>query len=95
MQAFKGSLAATGNSEVLAAHKGTSGFSYRLNWTRTGGTLEYDIGYTADGKPMFSLMGTWAGTVLVQRAPGRGGSNLDWDSIPGESYTANDSRVLE
>lgn len=94
MRAFKSSLAASGNSEILYADPCSSGFSYRLNWTRTSGTLEYDMGRNPEGKPMFSLMGTWAGTVLVQRAPGRG-ATLDWDSIPGESYTANDSRVLE
>lgn len=93
-QGFTGSLAATGPGEVLYG-EGQSGFSYRLHFTRSSGTLEYDMGRTIEGKPTFALMGTWAGTVNVQRAVGRGGSNLDWNNMPGESYTSNDSRVLE
>lgn len=92
-QAFSKSLTATGNSETLQAERG--GFSYRLNWTRTSGTLVYDLGYTRQGKPTFSLTGTWVGTVLVQRAPGLGLDAASWIAMPGESYTANDSRVLE
>lgn len=93
MAGHSGSLAATGNSEVL---KGINGdFSYRLAFTRTTGTLEWEIGHTEEGRPTFSLTGTWTGTVNVERALGRGGSNLNFTAMPNESYTANDSRVLE
>jgi len=95
-KAANGSLAATGVSEVLpATGDSPGGFSYRLSFTRSTGTLEYDIGRTHQGKPTFALLGTWTGTVVVERASGRGGANLDWNAMPGESYTANDVRVLE
>ena len=93
-RAMTGSLAVTGNSDVLEA-EGQAGFSYRLTFTRTTGTLNWDLGRTIEGKPTFSLTGTWTGTVNVERAPGRGGDNLSWTAMPDESYTSNTSRVLE
>lgn len=93
-RAMTGTLSATGYSEVLEA-EGQSGFSYRLEFTRTSGDLTWDLGRTIQGKPTFSLTGTWAGTVTVERAPGRGGDNLVFTPLANESYTSNDSRVIE
>ena len=87
-------LAATGAGDVLAAID-KKGFSYRPYFTRTSGTLEYDLGRTAQGNPLFMFFGTWSGTVIIQFAKGRGGSTSTWEAVPGESYTAVDAIVLE
>lgn len=88
------SLSATGAGVPLnSAGPGT--FAYRLHFTRTSGTLEYEMGRSLQGKPVIMMTGTWVGTVVVQSCPGRVETTSVWTAVPGESYTENDARVLE
>lgn len=88
MTAIQSSLAATGDSSELLPEKGD--FKYKLHFSRSSGTLEYDLGFTEGGNVSFMLTGTWTGTVTFLRAAGPKGS---YRTVPGISLTANASKV--
>ena len=89
MSAISGSLAATGQSGTLQANNGD--FYYRLNFTRTSGTLVWNLGRTDKGEGRLQLSGTWVGTVALESSIDKGSN---WIAT-GTEYTANDTEIIE
>ena len=89
MSALSGSLSATGASGVLNA--GNGDFYYRLYFTRTSGTVVWNLGRTNNGEGRLQLSGTWVGTVALESSIDKG---TNWIAT-GTSYTANDTEIIE
>ena len=89
MSAISGTLAASGQSGTLQA--GNGDFYYRLNWTKTTGSLTWSLGRTDKGYGRLQLSGTWTGSVALESSIDKG---TTWVAT-GTAYTANDTEIIE
>lgn len=86
----QGTFTGTGSSNYV----GEGSVFYRLTCSvYTSGTIEYFFGYDTLTPPRHLLMlltGTWSGQVDIEFSTDK----ITWTAVPGESYTANDSRYI-